>query len=127
MDIRQRSLAELEELFKEMGEAKFRAKQVYEWLWQKGVRSFDAMTNLSKSLREKLAASFVINGIVEDKVQRSADGTIKSRFRLHDGHMIESVLIPVPDDKRFTVCVSCQVGCSLGCCVRRQVDIACNT
>lgn len=115
MDIRQRSLVELEELFKEMGEAKFRAKQVHEWLWQKNVHSFEAMTNLSKSLREKLAENFVINGIVEDKVQRSADGTIKSRFRLHDGHLIESVLIPVPEDKRFTVCVSCQVGCSLTC------------
>ena len=115
MDIRQRSLAELGELFKEMGEAKFRAVQVHEWLWQKGARSFEAMTNLSKGLREKLAENFVINAIVEDKVQRSADGTIKSRFRLHDGHLIESVLIPVPEDKRFTVCVSCQVGCSLTC------------
>jgi 23S rRNA (adenine2503-C2)-methyltransferase len=73
------------------------------------------MTNLSKKLRETLAERYVINAIVEDKVQLSADGTIKTRFRLHDGHLIESVLIPVPDDGRFTVCVSSQVGCSLTC------------
>ena len=115
LDIRLLSKAELLEWFLAMGEQKFRAKQVYEWLWQKGVHSFEEMTNLSKALREKLATNFVINGIQEDKVQRSNDGTIKSRFQLHDGHFIESVLIPVPSDKRFTVCVSSQVGCSLSC------------
>ena len=115
LDIRLLSKAEISEWFLEMGEKKFRAKQVYEWLWQKGVRSFEEMTNLSKALREKLTANFVINGIQEDKVQRSNDGTIKSRFQLHDGHYIESVLIPVASDKRFTVCVSSQVGCSLSC------------
>lgn len=114
-DIRLLTLATLQELFLEMGEKKFRAKQVYEWLWQKSATSFEEMTNLSKVLREKLNADFVINAITEDKVQRSSDGTIKSRFRLHDGHLIESVLIPVPSEKRFTVCVSCQVGCSLTC------------
>jgi 23S rRNA (adenine2503-C2)-methyltransferase len=114
-DIRQLKLEDLQEVFKEMGEARFRAKQVHEWLWQKGAHTFDEMTNLSKSLRERLQAGFVINAIVEDKVQHSNDGTIKSRFRLHDGHLIESVLIPVPDERRFTVCVSSQVGCSLTC------------
>ncbi|MCB0587592.1 MAG: 23S rRNA (adenine(2503)-C(2))-methyltransferase RlmN, partial [Phaeodactylibacter sp.] len=58
---------------------------------------------------------FAINGIAIDKVQHSTDGTIKSRFRLHDGHLIESVLIPVPADNRYTACVSSQVGCSLTC------------
>jgi 23S rRNA (adenine2503-C2)-methyltransferase len=114
-DIRQISLSELQDIFVGMGEKKFRAKQVYEWLWKKSAQSFEEMTNLSKSLRQFLEANFVINGIIEDKVQRSLDGTIKSRFRLHDGHLIESVLIPVPSDKRFTVCVSSQVGCSLSC------------
>ena len=114
-DIRQISLQELQEIFVEMGEKKFRAKQVYEWLWQKSAQSFDEMTNLSKATRQYLTDNFVINAILEDKVQRSLDGTIKSRFRLHDGHLIESVLIPVPSDKRFTVCVSSQVGCSLAC------------
>lgn len=114
-DIRQLSKAELEAVFAELGEPRFRAKQVHEWLWQKGVHSFEAMTNLSKALREKLAEQFAINAITLDKQQNSTDGTIKTRWRLHDGHFMESVLIPVPADNRFTVCVSCQVGCSLTC------------
>jgi len=115
IDIRRLSKTEILEWFLEMGEKKFRAKQVYEWLWEKSASSFQEMTNLSKALREKLETHFTINIIQEDKVQRSNDGTIKSRFQLHDGHFIESVLIPVPSDKRFTVCVSSQVGCSLSC------------
>ena len=115
IDIRKFDLQELENFFLEMGEKKFRARQVYEWLWKKSAISFDQMTNLSKNLRDVVKENFVINSIQEDKIQRSSDGTIKSRFRLHDGHMIESVLIPVPSDNRFTVCVSSQVGCSLTC------------
>lgn len=115
IDIRKFSLQELESMFHELGEARFRAKQVYSWLWQKGATSFEEMTNLSKSLREKLNANYIIRSIEEDMVQRSSDGTIKSRFRLYDGHLIEAVLIPVPKEKRFTVCVSSQVGCSLTC------------
>ena len=114
-DIRKSSLEELQGIFKELNEPKFRAKQVYEWLWKKGAHSFDEMTNLSKNLRSKLNEQFTIHAIEVDKTQKSMDGTIKSRFRLHDGHLIESVLIPVPSDKRFTVCVSSQVGCSLSC------------
>lgn len=115
VDIRQLDKEALFVAIETMGEAKFRAKQVYEWLWKKSARSFEEMTNLSKGLRQKLNDGYIINAIVEDMSQKSADGTIKTRFQLHDGHFIESVLIPVPDDKRFTVCVSCQVGCSLAC------------
>lgn len=115
LDIRKLNREDLQTAVAELGQAKFRAKQVYEWLWVKGARSFAEMTNLSKDLRQQLEARYVINAIQEDKVQHSADGTIKSRYRLHDGHLIESVLIPVPDDNRFTVCVSSQVGCSLTC------------
>ena len=114
-NIRLLSLTDLTNILEGLGEKKFRAKQIYEWLWQKSARSFVEMTNLSKALRQTLEENFVINAIIEDKVQKSLDGTIKSRFRLHDGHLIESVLIPVPVDKRFTVCVSSQVGCSLTC------------
>ena len=114
-DIRSFSKPELAAIFLGMDEKKFRANQVYEWLWQKGAKDFDEMTNLSKDLRDQLKEHFVINTIQEDKVQKSLDGTIKSRYRLHDGPMIESVLIPVPTDNRFTVCVSSQVGCSLTC------------
>ncbi len=115
IDIRQQSLQEIEAFFTAQGEPRFRAKQVYEWLWKKGAFSFEEMTNLPKNLRQTLESHFAINPIVADKVQHSTDGTIKTRFRLHDGHLIESVLIPVPDDNRYTVCVSCQVGCSLTC------------
>jgi len=115
LDIRKFGLEELKDYFKGIGEAAFRAKQVYEWLWKKSVTSFDDMTNLSKKLRDHLNNHFVINAINEDKIQRSIDGTIKSRYKLHDGHLIESVLIPVPADDRYTACVSSQVGCSLTC------------
>jgi 23S rRNA (adenine2503-C2)-methyltransferase len=114
-DIRVLSKEELEAVMIAANEPKFRAKQVYSWLWQKGVRSFEEMTNLSKNLRQHLGENFEIRPILFDKTQHSNDGTIKSRFRLHDGHLVESVLIPVADDKRFTVCVSTQVGCSLTC------------
>ena len=114
-DIRSFSLEELTSQLILEGEKKFRAKQIYEWLWQKGARSFDEMTNLSLPLREKLKERYSLRVITLDKAQHSTDGTIKSRFRLYDGHLIESVLIPVADDDRFTVCVSSQVGCSLTC------------
>ncbi|HLO56163.1 MAG TPA: 23S rRNA (adenine(2503)-C(2))-methyltransferase RlmN [Saprospiraceae bacterium] len=115
MDIRKLSLDEIREVITAKGEPAFRAKQIYEWLWQKSAFSFEEMTNLSKPLRQYLDENFEIRAIKTDKVQKSNDGTIKSRFVLHDGHMIESVLIPVPDDDRYTVCVSTQVGCSLTC------------
>lgn len=114
-DIRLLSKNEIETWFLEAGEKKFRAVQVYEWLWKKAARRFEDMTNLSKPLRQLLEEHFCIRAIEEDQTQRSLDGTIKSRFRLHDGHKIESVLIPVPEDDRFTACVSSQVGCSLTC------------
>lgn len=114
-DIRNYTLEDIKADLESRGEKAFRAKQVYSWLWQKGATSFEEMTNLSKSLREKLIESFTINSISEDLVQHSADGTVKVRYTLHDGHKIESVLIPVSDDNRYTVCVSSQVGCSLTC------------
>jgi 23S rRNA (adenine2503-C2)-methyltransferase len=73
------------------------------------------MTNLPLGLRDQLAGHFHFQPIQPDKQQLSSDGTIKYRFVLHDGHRIEAVLIPVPDENRYTVCVSCQVGCSLTC------------
>lgn len=114
-DIRSLSLPEIESLFAEWNEPSFRAKQLYEWLWGKGATHWDALTNLSKTLRTRLSENFTFHTLFEDKVQHSNDGTIKTRWITHDGHRIESVLIPVPDDQRFTVCVSTQVGCSLTC------------
>jgi 23S rRNA (adenine2503-C2)-methyltransferase len=112
-DIRALSLEQITEYLVESGEQAFRAKQVYEWLWKKGAKRFEDMTNLSLTLREKLADAFVINHIRVDEMQRSSDGTIKNAVRLHDGKIVESVLIPTP--KRITACVSSQVGCSLDC------------
>jgi 23S rRNA (adenine2503-C2)-methyltransferase len=112
-NIRHLSLSELEQYFEEIGEKKFRAKQVYEWLWLRGAGSFEAMSNLSKELRQQLGEHFILPALTIDATQYSADGTIKSRFKTYDGHAVEGVLIPT--DERKTVCVSSQVGCSLSC------------
>ncbi len=112
-DIRQLSLAELEEFFLEIGEKKFRAKQVFEWLWNKSLKNFDQMTNISLGTREKLKSEFTINHIEVDLMQHSEDGTIKNAVKLYDNKIVESVLIPT--SKRITACVSSQVGCSLDC------------
>lgn len=112
-NIRHLSLGDLESYFEDMGEKKFRTKQVYEWLWQKHAHSFDDMTNLSKDLRAKLGEQFTLPALKIDATQYSADGTVKSRFKTHDGHLVEGVLIPT--DERKTACVSSQIGCSLSC------------
>ncbi len=112
-DIRKLKLDELKAFFVEHGEKPFRAQQAYEWLWIKSAKSFDQMTNLSLETREMMKKHFVINHIKVDKMQRSADGTIKNAVTLHDGLVVESVLIPT--EKRITACVSSQVGCSLAC------------
>ena len=112
-DIRKLKLDELKEFFLQHGQKPFRAQQVHEWLWKKSVKDFDEMTNLSLEVREMLKAHFTINFIKVDNMQRSADGTIKNAVKLHDGLIVESVLIPT--EKRITACVSSQVGCSLAC------------
>lgn len=114
-DIRSLDQEQLKSFIKQHNQQAFRVKQILEWLWKKAVHSFEDMTNLSLELRKLLTENFEIRGIQTDKIQRSQDGTLKFRFRLFDGHLIESVLIPVPEDERYTVCVSSQVGCSLTC------------
>lgn len=112
-DIRKLSLAQLEEFFLSVGEKRFRAKQVYEWLWNKSLKNFDDMTNISKPIREALKENFIINHIHVDLMQHSVDGTIKNAVKLFDDKVVESVLIPT--SKRITACISSQVGCSLDC------------
>ena len=112
-DIRALSLDELRRFFTSHSLPAFKGNQVYEWLWSKGSHDFLGMTNLSKSHRSLLEEHFVINHIAVDQLQRSDDGTIKNAIRLHDGYIVESVLIPT--DTRSTACVSSQVGCSLDC------------
>ncbi len=112
-NIRELSLKEIEEYFIKKGEKKFRAKQLYDWLWLKAARSFDEMSNLPKELRAELAATFTFPSLQVDTVQTSTDGTVKTRFRTFDGHFIEGVLIPTTS--RYTACLSSQIGCSLSC------------
>ena len=112
-DIRKLSLEEIQDFFVSIGDKAFRAKQVYEWIWKKSAKDFDQMTNISLQTRELLKEHFVFNHIKVDQMQRSADGTIKNAVKLHDGMIVESVLIPT--DTRITACISSQVGCSLDC------------
>ena len=112
-DIRSLTKEQLRNFFVENGDKAFRGNQVFEWLWSKSLHDFDAMTNISIATREILKENFVINHIEVDSMQRSKDGTIKNGIRLHDGFIVESVLIPT--EKRTTACVSSQVGCSLDC------------
>ena len=115
LDIRKIDKSQLEEFILAQGLPRFKASQIWDWIWKKSKTSFDDMRNIPKDLRELLSEHFFFNRIEIDKMQKSIDGTIKSRLRLHDGHLIEAVLIPVPGDRRFTACVSSQVGCSLDC------------
>lgn len=112
-DIRALSKEQLRDFFVKHGDKAFRGNQVYEWLWQKSAHSFEGMTNISIKTRKMLEDNFVINHIQVDQMQRSSDGTIKNAVRLHDGLIVESVLIPT--ETRTTACVSSQVGCSLDC------------
>lgn len=112
-DIRTCSRQEIEQQLSKFGEPTFRAKQIWEWLWQKGALSFEEMSNLPKPLREKLQNQFAFLPVTEHLTQKSKDGTVKIAMRLHDNRLIEGVMIP--DDERATACVSSQVGCSLSC------------
>lgn len=112
-NIRALDLEEIQAWAEEAGEKKFRAKQIYEWIWKKNVDSIAGMTNLSKPLRDKLEASFDMGKVGIGSEQRSEDGTIKYAFNLWDGNLVEGVLIPSPN--RITACVSSQAGCSLSC------------
>jgi len=121
-DIRAVSLENIKEFLVEKGEKPYRAKQIYEWLWEKSAHSFEEMSNLSKPLRELLQNHFEINALTIKNMQKSNDGTIKNAFRLFDGNIVEGVLIPADD--RMTACVSSQVGCSLTCkfCATGRMD-----
>src|SRR5215831_3478019 len=97
----------------DLGERRFRALQIFHWIHQRGATSFDAMTDLSKELRQRLSEVATLRSLEKDLEQRSVDGTIKYRFRTGDGKRIESVYMPAEDRK--TLCVSTQAGCAMGC------------
>ena len=118
---------QLEEWFIDHQEKKFRAAQVWEWLYEKRVQSFSEMTNLSKGLIEKLTENFVINPLKQIVVQEAKDGTEKYLFELPDKMMIETVLMR--QEYGMSVCVTTQVGCNIGCTfcasglLRKQRDL----
>ncbi|MFA9199291.1 MAG: 23S rRNA (adenine(2503)-C(2))-methyltransferase RlmN [Aquirufa sp.] len=111
--IRNLSFEQLKAEMLAAGEPAFRAKQVYEWIWKKAARSFDAMGNVPKTTREWLSEKFSLQIVTTAEAQYSSDRTIKSSFQLHDNNLVEGVLIPTRE--RVTACVSSQVGCSLTC------------
>lgn len=112
-DIRQLSGPELEGFLVGMGEKKFRATQVCEWIWKKGAESFDEMSNIPKPLRDKLSDNFRFGNVVCVYSVASVDGTRKFLFETTDSYRFEGVLIPSAD--RVTACISTQVGCQMGC------------
>lgn len=113
VSIRNLSFDQLKAEMLAAGEPAFRAKQVYEWIWKKSARSFDAMGNIPKTTREWLSEKFSLQIVTTAEAQISSDRTIKSSFELFDKNLIEGVLIPTRE--RMTACVSSQVGCSLTC------------
>ena len=111
--IKSKTLGEMEQLFKDLGQPAFRAKQVYSWL-HKGVRSYEQMTNLPKALRETLEQNYPISAPVPVRKQESQkDGTIKYLWELSDGNCVETVLMRYHYGN--TVCISTEVGCRMGC------------
>ena len=116
---------ELERLFEEWGQPKFRAAQVLRWLWREGAREFAQMSNVSRDLRTRLEENFVIEWPKIVAEQKSEDGTIKYLIQLGDGKTVETVWIPRADQDRVTVCVSSQIGCKMGCtfCLTAQQKV----
>lgn len=113
-DILSLSPEELEIAFSDMGEKKFRAKQVFDWLHVKNVRSFEEMSNISKQLRTKLSENFCLKSLnIERKFESKTDNTVKYLYRLDDGNFIETVLMEY--NHGYSLCVSSQVGCKMGC------------
>jgi 23S rRNA (adenine2503-C2)-methyltransferase len=104
--------------FSDAGEKDYRARQLFNWLYERNVTSFDEMTNFSKELRSNLDSLFIISPLtLEERRMSPTDGTEKFLFKTMDGHYIESVLLKSEgtDDGRLTVCISSQVGCAMGC------------
>lgn len=112
-DIKNFSIEELELFLQGFGKEKYRAKQIFKWIYQKNVTDFDRMTNLSKDFRNDLAARAYVSSLLVEAEEGSSDGTRKYLFRLSDDACVESVLIP--DEGRNTLCISSQVGCAMGC------------
>jgi 23S rRNA (adenine2503-C2)-methyltransferase len=125
IDLYSLSLDDLGILLESWGQPRFRAKQVWSWLYDKQVDRFDAMTNLPQDLRERLQHEATLEALTLETEQSSYDGTVKRLYRLADGQLIESVLMEY-DDERRTACISTQAGCAMGCvfCATGQMGFA---
>lgn len=112
-DIRNFTYEELKDLFEKKGHKEYRVKQLFKWLYDRCCKDFDNMTDLSKKFREELKSCYSINSLILKDTLLSQDGTRKFLFEAHDGGLIEAVLIP--DEKRYTICISSQLGCAMDC------------
>ncbi len=125
IDLYSLSLSGLGELLAQWGEPGFRTKQLWDWMYNRRVANFDAMSNIPKSLRDRLSAETTLGILELDTERTSQDGTIKRLYKLPDGQLIESVLMEYDDDRR-TACISTQAGCAMGCvfCATGQMGFA---
>ncbi len=125
IDLYSLSFEQLGDLLASWGEPRFRARQLWVWLYERRVDSFAKMTDLPKTLRARLEAEVTLGSLTLETEQGSKDGTIKRVYRLPDGQLIESVLMPYDDDRR-TACISTQAGCAMGCvfCATGQMGFA---
>jgi 23S rRNA (adenine2503-C2)-methyltransferase len=112
-DLKNLTLPALEHFLQGKGKERFRAIQIFKWIYQKDARSFEEMSNLSKELRAELAETAFISDLAPEAVEEGGDGTRKYLFALSDGNAVEAVLIP--DEGRNTLCISSQAGCAMGC------------
>lgn len=112
-DLKGHTKDELVDILNRMGEPRFRATQLFKWIYQKGVTDFSRMTDISKLSQRKFDAAFIPESVSIVTAETSRDGTVKYLYRLADGKAVEGVLIP--DPPRLTLCVSTQVGCRMGC------------
>ena len=112
-DLKNLTLPALEQFLQGQGKERFRALQVFKWIYQQDVVTFDEMTNISKTLRTELGETACISNLETEAVEEGSDGTRKYLFTLDDGHAVESVLIPI--EGRNTLCISSQVGCAMAC------------
>ncbi|MDU0460087.1 MAG: 23S rRNA (adenine(2503)-C(2))-methyltransferase RlmN [Geobacteraceae bacterium] len=112
-DLKNMTLPDLEKFLQGQGKERFRALQVFKWIYQHDARSFDEMTNISKDLRRELSETAFISNLEPEAVEQGGDGTRKYLFNLGDGNGVEAVLIPI--EGRNTLCISSQAGCAMGC------------
>lgn len=112
-DLKNFTLPALEQFLKGQGKERFRALQVFKWIYQQDARDFEVMTNISKALRAELSETAFISNLEPEAIEQGGDGTRKYLFNLGDGNAVESVLIPI--EGRNTLCISSQVGCAMAC------------